>query len=172
MTRPRRPEDWDRDLAERHGPEQAFLAALRATDGITAVTDRRDAFDAPDFWAVIHSRRVGVELKTKRQRYSRQTAAKAPEVAYRDLFMIDDKAWRETIEQRCLLVVWDEPGDRWVCFTPDTLVRSSSEVLPGRTLDRRRRMVKPKRMVDLSGGACAGRTFADAAATVADTATV
>jgi len=120
MTRARRPDDWARDL-ERARPGEVRLAdTLRADPRIVDLDDHTDRFDTLDFSFTYGGRRVHVDLKEKRSKYSRGIAAIWPEVAPRDLFIVDETVFRRIVWQGGggYLVVHDHPGRRWAIFGP------------------------------------------------------
>ena len=120
LSRPRRPEDWERDLRAAKPAEESFAAEL-ATDPRLADLERHtDAFDKLDFSFTYGSRRIWVDLKEKRQPYSAGVQALWEEVPGSFLFILDETVYRRIVWQGGggYLVVHDHPGQRWAIFGP------------------------------------------------------
>lgn len=120
LSRPRRPEDWDRDLRAAKPAEESFAAEL-ATDPRLADLERHtDSFDKLDFSFDYAGRRIWVDLKEKRQSYSAGVQALWEEVPGSFLFILDETVYRRIVWQGGggYLVVHDHPGQRWAIFGP------------------------------------------------------
>ena len=147
MTRPRRPGDWDRDIERARAGEARLAEILRADPRIRDLGDHTAGFDTLDFSFTYSGRRVYVDLKEKRSRYSSGIVSIWPEVAAEDLFIVDETVFRRIVWQGGggYLVVHDQPLRRWAIFGPWELTlgprvryerrgRRTSEFLKGKVL--------------------------------------
>ena len=160
MTRARRPGDWERDL-ERAKPGEARLAELlRADPRINNLDDHTARFDTLDFSFEHGGRRVYVDLKEKRSRYSSGIAAVWPEVAPDDLFIVDETVFRRIVWQGGggYLVVHDQPGRRWAIFGPWELTLGP-RVRYQRRAQRTSEFLKGKVLLNLAAAGELGSEF-------------
>lgn len=120
MARARRPEDWQRDLEGARAGE-AWLAAQLASDPrVAGLEDDTGSFHRLDFSFIYEGERVQVDLKEKRQHYSKGVTRLWPTVPARDLFVLDETVYRRIVWHGGggYLVVRDHPGGRWAMFGP------------------------------------------------------
>ena len=125
--RDRRPDDWVADLAGRHRLEADMAQALAAHPGLVLVRRATAAFDALDFTVVGPGDRLAqIELKAKHQPY-RGWGRLRPELAERDLFILDELALRKIVDagRYAYLVVGDLPAARWCVWSTAELVLAS-----------------------------------------------
>lgn len=120
LTRPRRAEDWDRDLAGARAVERQVAAALDADRRVHDLADRTASFESLDFFFTYRSMTVTVDVKEKRQRYSSGIRGLWPEIDERDLFVVDETVFRRVVWQGGggYLLVHDLPVGRWAVFGP------------------------------------------------------
>ncbi|MFN2525521.1 MAG: hypothetical protein ABR505_04565 [Actinomycetota bacterium] len=120
MARGRRAEDWRRDL-ESARPREIELGRILATDPrVAEFEDHTRSFDRLDYSFTYRGARVHLDLKEKIRATSRGLASLWPEVAPRDLFVIDETVYRRIVWQGGggYLAVHDHPGERWLIFGP------------------------------------------------------
>ena len=125
--RDRRPDDWVTDLAGRHRLEDDMARALTAHPELILARRSTQSFDALDFAVVGPGERLAnIELKAKHQPY-RGWSSLRPELAERDLFILDELALRKIIEagRYAYLVVADLPTKRWCLWSTADLVLAS-----------------------------------------------
>lgn len=120
MSRRRRPQDWERDLAAARAAEAALAEKLRADPRLEGFADHTSAFDRLDFSFVYLGLPVQVDLKEKIRPTSKGLAALWPEVPPQDLFVLDETVYRRIVWHGGggYLVVHDHPGSRWATFGP------------------------------------------------------
>ena len=120
MTRARRAEDWDLDLANAREAEAEFAAILASDGRLEDLQDHTRDFERLDFSFTYDEMRVFVDLKEKRKPYSLDVAALWPEVLPSDLFILDETVYRRIVWQGGggYLVIHDHPGERWAIFGP------------------------------------------------------
>ena len=120
LSRPRRPEDWDRDLRNAKRAEESFESELATDPRLEGLETHTDSFDKLDFSFTYGGRRIWVDLKEKRQSYSAGVQALWEEVPGSFLFILDETVYRRIIWQGGggYLVVHDHPGSRWAIFGP------------------------------------------------------
>jgi hypothetical protein len=120
MSRRRRPQDWERDLAAARAAETALAERLRADPRLEALADHTSAFDRLDFSFVYSGLPVQVDLKEKIRPTSRGLAALWPEVPPPHLFVLDETVYRRIVWHGGggYLIVHDHPGARWAIFGP------------------------------------------------------
>jgi hypothetical protein len=160
MTRARRPGDWERDL-ERAKPGEARLADILGADPrISDFENHTARFDTLDFSFTYGGRRVYVDLKEKRSRYSSGIAAVWPEVAPGDLFIVDETVFRRIVWQGGggYLVVHDHPGRRWAIFGPWELTLGP-RVRYQRRAQRTSEFLKGKVLLSLAAAGALGPEF-------------
>ena len=153
MTRPRRAADWEQDLAGARAVEQRVAAALAADGRVRQLSDRTSSFEELDFSFRYRALSVTLDVKEKRQRYSRGVQALWAEVAERDLFIVDETVFRRVVWQGGggYLLVHDLPSRRWLVFGPWELTLGA-KVRYGRWGRRRESpFLKGKLLLDLSG---------------------
>ncbi|MDQ3957329.1 MAG: hypothetical protein M3273_03300 [Actinomycetota bacterium] len=119
-SRPRVPEDWERDLRAAKPAEESFFAELAMDPRLEGLTSHTDSFDKLDFSFTYGGRPIWVDLKEKRQVYSSGIQALWEEVPGSFLFILDETVYRRIIWQGGggYLVVHDHPGSRWAIFGP------------------------------------------------------
>jgi hypothetical protein len=120
MARARRPDDWDRDLANARDAERLVAIALSQDELVRDLRDDTAAFDLLDFGFTYRSIRASLDVKEKRQSYSRSIQDLWPRVDERDLFIIDETVYRRMIWQGGggYLAIHDLPKRRWLVFGP------------------------------------------------------
>jgi hypothetical protein len=120
MSRQRRPQDWQRDLAAARAAEAALAEELRADPRVEGFADHTTAFDRLDFSFVYSGLPVQVDLKEKIRPTSRGLAALWPEVPPEHLFVLDETVYRRIVWHGGggYLIVHDHPQRRWAIFGP------------------------------------------------------
>jgi hypothetical protein len=120
MSRRRRPQDWQRDLAASRAAEADLAERLRADPRLENLADHTSAFDRLDFSFVYSGLPVQVDLKEKIRPTSQGLAALWPDVPPRHLFVLDETVYRRIVWHGGggYLVVHDHPGSRWAIFGP------------------------------------------------------
>lgn len=155
LTRPRRAEDWERDLAGARAVERQVARALDDDPRISDLVDRTVSYEDLDFSFIYRSMTVTVDVKEKRQRYSAGIRRLWPEVAEEDLFVVDETVFRRVVWQGGggYLLVHDVPNGRWTVFGPWELTLGH-RVRYGRWGQRRGGFpfLKGKLLLDLSTG--------------------
>ena len=162
--RPRVARDWVTDLAGRRDLETRFGTALSHAPGVSLVEDNTTGFDELDYTVTVRGIGVaGVELKAKWQHYSSGWARRCPQVAERDLFILDELALRKIIAtgRHGYLAIYDHPSTRWLIFgTTDLVLAPKTRV--ARPLQGNRPTTKGKVLIGLTDGHHAGTTTATA----------
>ena len=160
MTRARRPDDWEQDLAEAKPSERRLAAMLSADPRLGAFEDHTGDYDRLDFSFLFRTRRVSVDLKEKRSRYSAGIAELWPECDVRDLFIVDETVYRRIVWQGGggYLIVHDHPGARWALFGPWELTLGP-RVRYQRWGTRAGRFLKGKILLNLGAAAHVSRHF-------------
>ncbi|MGH2700085.1 MAG: hypothetical protein ACRDJL_12945 [Actinomycetota bacterium] len=160
MTRPRRPDDWSKDLAGARESERALAAALSAHPRIESLEDHTAAFDRLDFSFILGRDRIYVDIKEKGQRYSAGITELWPEIHPRDLFILDETVYRRIVWQGGggYLVVHDHPGKRWALFGPWELTLGP-RVRYQRWGERGSGFFKGKLLLNLSAAAMVSTAF-------------
>ena len=154
LSRPRRPEDWDRDLRAAKPAEESFGAELATDPRLEDLETHTDSFDKLDFSFTYGGRRIWVDLKEKRQAYSAGVQALWEEVPGSFLFILDETVYRRIVWQGGggYLVVHDHPGSRWAIYGPWELTLG-----PRRRYEREERrtktFLKGKILLDLRAAA-------------------
>jgi hypothetical protein len=120
MSRRRRPQDWERDLAAARAAEAALAERLRADPRLDGFADHTSAFDRLDFSFVYSGLPVQVDLKEKIRPTSRGLAALWSAVPPQHLFVLDETVYRRIVWHGGggYLIVHDHPGSRWAIFGP------------------------------------------------------
>ena len=120
MARARRPEDWNRDLANAREAEAELAAILAGDSRLDDFEDHTADVDRLDYSFTYGGLSVEVDLKEKLQRYSPGIGRIWPEIPPQDLFIVDETVYRRVVWQGGggYLVVHDHPEDRWVYFGP------------------------------------------------------
>lgn len=152
VTRPRRADDWERDLAAARAVERDVADALGADRRVHDLADHTASYDDLDFSFSYRRSTVTLDVKEKRQRYSRGIRDLWPGLAERDLFIVDETVFRRVVWQGGggYLLVHDVPAGRWVLFGPWELTLGR-KVRYGRWGRRREsRFLKGKLLLDLS----------------------
>ena len=167
--RDRRPGDWVTDLAGRHRLEDDMAQALASHPELILARRATHALDALDFTVLGPGERLAqVELKAKHQPY-RGWAQLWPELAERDLFILDELALRKIVDagRYAHLVVADLPTGRWCVWSTADLVLAS-KVRTVRALATGAGRLKAKVLVDFGEAAVIVDSPAAAAVVVAD----
>ena len=162
MARERRPEDWERDLAGARAEEARLAAILRADARLSQFEDHTAARDRLDFSFWYRGAPVQLDLKEKIRPTSPGLASLWPEVAPKDLFVLDETVYRRVVWHGGggYLVIHDHPGSRWVIFGPWELtlgprLRYARWIRPGQVSS-----LKGKVLLDLSASAHQSEAFA------------
>ncbi|MDP8987237.1 MAG: hypothetical protein M3N11_02690, partial [Actinomycetota bacterium] len=152
VARARRQEDWGRDLSGAR-PVEAFVAdELRRDPSLHDVEDRTASFVDLDFSFRYRGMPVTLDVKEKRQRYSKGVQQLWPGLREPDLFIVDETVYRRVVWQGGggYLLIHDVPGARWLVLGPWELTLGH-RVRYGRWGDRGgARFLKGKLLVDLS----------------------
>ncbi|MFN2589045.1 MAG: hypothetical protein ABR613_13145 [Actinomycetota bacterium] len=119
-SRPRVPQDWERDLRAAKPAEEAFASELAIDPRLEGLRTHTDSFDKLDFSFTYGGREIWVDLKEKKQAYSPGVQALWEEVPESFLFILDETVYRRIIWQGGggYLVVHDHPARRWAIFGP------------------------------------------------------
>ena len=120
MARARRSEDWERDLRDARASEQLVAQVLGGDPRIQELEDHTASFDRLDFAFRYRGMLVTLDVKEKRQPYSREVQELWPRVPERELFIVDETVYRRVVWQGGggYLAIHDVPGRRWVVFGP------------------------------------------------------
>lgn len=152
MARARRQQDWGRDLSGARAVEAFVGEQLRGDPSLHAVEDHTASFVDLDFSFRYRGMPVTLDVKEKRQRYSRGVQELWPGVREADLFIVDETVFRRVVWQGGggYLLVHDIPSRRWLVFGPWELTLGR-KVRYGRWGQRRdARFLKGKLLLDLS----------------------
>lgn len=161
MVRARRPQDWERDLAQARRAEAELAEILAADSRLDDFVDNSFEVDRLDFSFSFGGARVDIDLKEKLQRYSPGIAALWPELAPQDLFVVDETVYRRIIWQGGggYLVVHDHPEERWAIFGPWELTLGPRRRYQRWGQRRGESFLKGKILLDLTTAARISRTF-------------
>ncbi|MBW3614671.1 MAG: DEAD/DEAH box helicase [Actinobacteria bacterium] len=120
MASERRPPDWVRDLNSGRDAEEYVRALLFGHPAVRRVADLSTQPETPDFEFQYEGERVGLEVKAKLQRYSARYREMWPELAERDLFILDEGSLRALswAEGMGYLLIADAPSERWIVIGP------------------------------------------------------
>lgn len=120
MSRARRPQDWQRDLATARRAEAELAQVLRGDPRLADFEDHTADADRLDFSFSYKGMRVALDLKEKRQTYTSGYRSLWPELAPENLFILDETVYRRIVWQGGggYLAVHDLPGVRWILFGP------------------------------------------------------
>lgn len=131
-ARPRREDDWSRDLEAAREEEQRVADALRAHPLVSRFLDLTTSMDV-DFEFVFERQVVQVDLKEKHSPLSSEYCEVWPEVPPADLLLVDEVSWRKLMwrEGMGYLLIRDHPSSRWCVLGPWELALS-----PHRRLER------------------------------------
>ena len=153
MSRSRRPEDWERDLQAARSGEAQLLSILLADPRLNDVQDHTRSFEKLDYSFSYLSEPVWLDLKEKIRPSSASLGGLWPEVARRDIFVIDETVYRRIVWQGGggYLVVHDHPGERWVVFGPWELTLGPRRRF-ARRVQRTAETLKGKILLDLTTG--------------------
>ncbi len=158
MTRARRPADWQRDVAAARIVEQEVADLLRSDPRVDDVVDNTASFENLDFAFVFHGVAVTVDVKEKRQRYSRGIQDLWPQLPEANMFIVDETVFRRIVWQGGggYLLIHDVPSHRWAVFGPWelTLARKLRYARWGQRHEKR--FLKGKLLLDLSSAAETG----------------
>jgi hypothetical protein len=161
MVRARRPQDWERDLAQARRAEAELAEILAADSRLDDFVDNSFEVDRLDFNFTFSGARVDIDLKEKLQRYSPGIARLWPELAPQDLFVVDETVYRRIIWQGGggYLVVHDHPEERWAIFGPWELTLGPRRRYQRWGQRRGESFLKGKILLDLTAAARISRTF-------------
>lgn len=126
--RPRRPQDWNTDLDERHQLEADVAHHLHHHPAVTNVRSATSSLHELDYTARLSSGiNVTIELKTKRQRYSPWWAAQSNgTITPETLIIIDELTIRRLIDAapHAYLLIADLTGalPRWYGYSIGDLI--------------------------------------------------
>jgi len=161
MARARRPEDWERDLRDAREAERLVADVLDGAPKVRDVQDRTASFDRLDFEFSYRGMAVSLDVKEKRQPYSRAVRDLWPRVPEHNLFIVDETVYRRVVWQGGggYLAIHDCPTDRWLVFGPWelTLGRRVRYARWGQRRDRP--FLKGKLLFDLASAAREARAF-------------
>lgn len=120
MARARRQEDWGRDLSGARAVEAFVAEELRGDPALEGVQDHTASYVDLDFSFHYRGMAVTLDVKEKRQRYSRGVRELWPDVREPDLFIVDETVFRRVVWQGGggYLAIHDLPGSRWVVLGP------------------------------------------------------
>lgn len=154
MARSRAASDWDRDLAGARPGEAELLHALRSDPRLSDVEDHTAAIDRLDFAFGYRGRHVELDLKEKRQSYSRGYRDLWPDKPEQDLFILDEVVYRRIVWQGGggYLAVHDLPGRRWVFLGPWELTLGDRRRFARRGDRGHGTFEKGKLLIDLASG--------------------
>ena len=161
MARARRQEDWGRDLAGARAVEAFVAEELRRDPSLQAVEDHTASYVELDFSFRYRGMAVTLDVKEKRQRYSRGVQELWPGRREPDLFIVDETVYRRVVWQGGggYLVIHDVPGARWIVLGPWELTLGH-RVRYGRWGERGGKpFLKGKLLVDLSSALHGGAAF-------------
>jgi hypothetical protein len=99
VTRTRRPEDWAADLANARAVEQQVGDVIRADHRLADVDDRTASFDQLDFRFRSRGGLVTLDVKEKRQAYSRGIGDLWRELPEPEMFVVDETVFRRVVWQ-------------------------------------------------------------------------
>ncbi len=154
MARERQPADWIHDLQAGRDAEDYVRALLFEHPAVSRIADLSNQPETPDFEFRFEGERVGLEVKSKLQAYSSDYRELWPELAERDLFILDESSLRALswAEGMGYLLIADVPSNRWVVIGPWELLlgpRRRFERLGQRTTTT---FTKGKLLLDLRMG--------------------
>ncbi|HEX2056756.1 MAG TPA: hypothetical protein VHI71_00145 [Actinomycetota bacterium] len=154
LSRPRRPEDWERDLNAAKPAEEAFAAELATDPRLVDLERHTDSFDKLDFSFTYGGRRIWVDLKEKKKPYSTGVQALWEDVPGSFLFIVDETVYRRIVWQGGggYLVVHDLPGSRWAIFGPWELTLGPRRRY-AREEQKKTKFLKGKILLDLRAAA-------------------
>ncbi|HWL65846.1 MAG TPA: hypothetical protein VNP73_07720 [Actinomycetota bacterium] len=161
MPRGRRPEDWEKDLAQARRAEADLAQILAGDSRLDDFLDHTMDYDKLDFSFAYAGLKVQLDLKEKRQRYSPDYQTHWPEVALEDLFIIDETVYRRIVWQGGggYLAVHDHPSGRWCYFGPWELTLGPQVRYQRWGKRSGRSFLKGKILLDLNSAAYVGRNF-------------
>ena len=162
--RDRLPADWRIDLPQRHEPDAQVRTELAANPHLTLLNCSTASTERLDFQLVgPGARLLEVELKAKRQVY-RGWGRYRPEVAERDLLILDELALRKLVDagRYAFLLVRDIPANRWAVWSIHDLVMTT-KVRVSRRLGGESGPVKGKVLISFADDA---HLFAEAASAI------
>ena len=161
MVRARRPDDWDRDLAQARAAEAELAAVLAADSRLDDFVDSSGGVDKLDYSFSFGGTRVHVDLKEKLQRYSPGISSLWPDVPPQDLFVVDETVYRRIVWQGGggYLVVHDHPEERWAILGPWELTLGSRVRYQRWGRRRGESFLKGKILFDLTKAARVARSF-------------
>jgi hypothetical protein len=152
VARARRPDDWRRDLSGARAVEGFVAGELRSDPSFREVEDHTASYVELDFSFRYRGMSVTLDVKEKRQRYSRGVQELWPDLPEADLFVVDETVFRRVVWQGGggYLVIHDVPGIRWLVLGPWELTLGR-RVRYGRWGDRGGEpFLKGKLLVDLA----------------------
>jgi hypothetical protein len=157
VARARRPSDWQLDLAAARAVEKEVHGLLASDARIRDLEDRTASFDELDFAFVYRGRRITIDVKEKRQRYSAGVRDLWRDVREEDLFVVDETVFRRVVWQGGggYIAIRDVPQRRWCYFGPWELTLGARLRYARWGQRGRTPFLKGKLLVDL-GAAAAG----------------
>lgn len=153
MAQARRPPDWVRKLQSGTDAEEYVRERLFQHRAVRRIADLTKQTETPDFEFQFEGQRVGLEVKTKLHPLSPKFRVLWPEVAERDLFILNERSlrglsWAEGLGH---LLIADVPTGRWVVIGPWELLLG-----PRRRFGDLEELGKGKLLLDLTT-ACSTR---------------
>lgn len=155
-----RSEDWTRDLSGARPVEQRVAATLRRHPEVRRFSDFTEETEL-DFEFEFERLPVRLDVKEKRSVLSDDYAELRPDVDRRDLFILDETAFRKLVwsEGMGYLLIHDRPGRSWHVFGPWELCLG-----PRRRFERRGdrgtgEFLKGKLLIDLRSAAATTPTL-------------
>lgn len=161
VSRDRRPQDWEADLAAARAVEREVATTLAQEPLFEELHDLTSRFDALDFAFSYRGRAVNLDVKEKRQTYSTGVRELWPQLPERDMFIIDETVFRRIVWQGGggFLAIHDVPGGRW-CFYGPWELTLGRRVRYGRWGRRNGRpFLKGKLLIDLAAAAAESDQF-------------
>ncbi|MBW3615742.1 MAG: hypothetical protein KY439_10610 [Actinobacteria bacterium] len=161
MSRDRRPEDWEADLAAARPVEREVATKLAQEPRFKELEDFTDRVDSLDFAFTYRGRSVTLDVKEKRQSYSAGVRELWPQLAEPDMFIVDETVFRRIVWQGGggFFAIHDVPGRRWCLYGPWELTLGR-RVRYGRWGQRNGRpFLKGKLLIDLAAAAAQSAQF-------------
>jgi hypothetical protein len=151
VTYTRQPAHWATDTAGRRGFEQRVRKALDA-DGEFVLLDSTDSFDEIDFELGCRGKRLFVEVKQKKQRYS-DAWVESSGIPESNLFILDELAARKIIRRcpRSYLLIHDQLGSRFSVAGALELITMPKRRV-NRSIEAGVSTFKGKWLIDLTNG--------------------
>lgn len=120
MARARRQQDWARDLSGARAVEAFVAEQLRGDPALRDLEDHTASFVDLDFSFRYRGMPVTLDVKEKRQPYSRGVQELWPGLHEADLFIVDETVFRRVVWQGGggYLLIHDVPAGRWLVLGP------------------------------------------------------